>query len=66
MAQRDEAQSLKDRKPIDYHMFLTNRFDSNAIFQYADPLDGKFATNLTDRAVSQPNEQNAKENRVHG
>jgi hypothetical protein len=65
LAQRDEAQALKDRKPIDYHMFLTSRFDGNSIFQHHDQSGAKFTTNLKPDAVQQINEQDAKENRVH-
>ncbi|CAF1641837.1 unnamed protein product, partial [Adineta ricciae] len=59
MANRDDAQALKDRKPIDYHMFLTNKFNKNSIFHYTDLKDGKSTTHVK----TQSNEQNAKENR---
>ncbi|CAF1001681.1 unnamed protein product [Adineta steineri] len=59
MANRDDAQALKDRKPIDYHMFLTNKFNKKSIFQYNDHIDTKFTANIKQIPV----EQDYKENR---
>ena len=61
MANRDEAQALKNRKPIDYHMFLKNKFTKNSILSYDDELDRKFTTNKKSTVI---NEQDYKENRV--
>lgn len=36
MAHRDDAQALKHRKPIDYHLFLSNKFSKNSLRQYDD------------------------------
>ncbi|UJR26840.1 hypothetical protein I4U23_008152 [Adineta vaga] len=59
MANRDEAQALKDRKPIDYHMFLTNKFNKNSIFHYNDRVN----KNLSPNIKSQLNDQDQKDNR---
>ena len=65
IAHRDEAQALKDRKPIDYHMFLSNKFNKNSIFQYNDHTDMKFTANKKQIVPQQFNEQDYKENRVN-
>ena len=65
MANRDEAQALKDRKPIDYHMFLSNKFTKNSIFQYTDHIDMKFTAKNKQSILQQFNEQDYKENRVN-
>lgn len=61
MANKDQAQALKDRKPIDYHMFLSNKLNKNSIFQYNDHIDKKFAIQNKRKAIKQSNEQ---DNRV--
>jgi hypothetical protein len=61
MANRDEAQALKNRKPIDYHMFLSSKFNKNSILQYDDHIDTKFTANNKHIVIEQFNEQ---ENRV--
>ncbi|CAF4667772.1 unnamed protein product [Rotaria sp. Silwood1] len=57
MSNRDEAQALKDKKPIDYHMFLSNKLNKNSIFQYNDHIDTKFTANNKHTIVQQINEQ---------
>jgi hypothetical protein len=64
MANRDDAQALKDRRPIDYHMFLVNKFNKNSIFQYNDHIDTKFTANNKQTIVQEFNEQDYRENRV--
>ena len=64
MANRDEAKALKDRKPIDYHMFLTSKFKNNTLFQYNDYIDKKFTSHTKPVESSPSDEQNARENRV--
>lgn len=64
MANRDEAQALKNRKPIDYHLFLSNKLKKNSILQYDDQLDRKFSLNNKHKDIKQLNKQDYKENRV--
>jgi hypothetical protein len=62
MANRDEAQALKNRKPIDYHMFLSNKWKKNSSLQYHDHIERKFTTNNKHSIIEQVNEE---ENRVN-
>lgn len=63
MANRDEAKAFKDRKPIDYQMFLTNKWTTNSLFDSHDHLDKKITTkSKTNRNENE--EQNFRENRV--
>lgn len=64
MANRDEAKALKDRKPIDYHMFLTSKFKNNTFFQYNDYIDKKFTAHTKLIESDPPDEHNSRENRV--
>ena len=64
MANRDEAKALKDRKPIDYHMFLSGKFKNNTIFQYNDHIDTKFTANKKQSVVQKLAGKDYKENRV--
>lgn len=64
IANRDEAQALKNRKPIDYHLFLTNKFKKNSTLQYDDQFDRKFTTTTKHQEPKQFTEQNNQENRV--
>ncbi|CAF1636009.1 unnamed protein product [Rotaria magnacalcarata] len=57
MANRDEAQALKDKKPIDYHMFLSNKFNKNSLLQYDDHIDKKFIAHTKPTIEQQYNEQ---------
>ena len=36
MAHRDDVQALKHRKPIDYHLFLSNKFSKNSLLKFDD------------------------------
>lgn len=38
MAHRHDAQALKHRKPIDYHLFLSTKFDKNSLRPSDDRL----------------------------
>ena len=64
MANRDEARALKDRKPIDYHMFLSNKFNKHSILQYNDHIDRKCDDNNRSKLMQKSNEHDDKENRV--
>ncbi len=64
MANREEAQALKNRKPIDYHMFLSNKFNKNSILRYDDHIDTKFTADNKQTISEQFNEQDYQENRV--
>ncbi|CAF4765758.1 unnamed protein product, partial [Rotaria socialis] len=57
MANRDEAQALKDKKPVDYHMFLSNKFNKNSLLQYDDHIDKKFIAHTKPTIAQQYNEQ---------
>ncbi len=57
MANRDEAQALKNRKPIDYHMFLSNKWKKNSILQYHDYMERKFTVNNQRSIIEQVNEE---------
>lgn len=61
MANRDDAQAKKNPKPIDYHLFLSNKLKNNSILQYQDYIDSKFQANYHQTIV----EQDYEENRVH-
>ncbi|CAF0810176.1 unnamed protein product [Rotaria sordida] len=63
MANRDQAQALKDKKPIDYHMFLSNKLNKNSFFQYNDHIDTKFTANNKHTIIQQFNEQDYQETR---
>ena len=63
MANRDEAQALKHRKPIDYHMFLSNKLNTNSIFQYDDHIDRKFTANNKHSVIEQDYQENRVDNR---
>ena len=61
MANRDEVQASKDRKPIDYHLFLCDKWKTNSILHYQDDMERKFTTNNKHSIIEQVNEE---ENRV--
>jgi hypothetical protein len=62
MANRDEAQALKNRKPIDYHMFLSNKWKKNSILQYHDHIERKFTANNKHSVIEQVNEEDSRVN----
>lgn len=59
MANRDEAKAFKDRKPIDYQMFLTNKWTSHSLLDHHENLEKKSTLNSKEN-----DEQNFRENRV--
>lgn len=65
MANRDEAKAFKDRKSIDYQMFLTSKWKNNSLLEYDDRLDKKFTSTAKTQSMLDPvQEQNFRENRV--
>ena len=59
MANRDEAKAFKDRKPVDYQMFLTNKWTSHSLLDHHENLEKKSTLNSNENE-----EQNFRENRV--
>lgn len=58
MANRDDAQAKKNPKPIDYHLFLSNKLKNNSILQYQDYIDSKFQANSHQTIIEQDYEEN--------
>lgn len=65
MANRDQAQALKDQKPIDYHMLLCNKFKEASIFEYEDYADKKCTVNKKTSHTKEFNQQDYQANRVN-